>query len=379
MTRRVLVLVALCAAVLVPLAAVPAGAVGDCTPQSSWGTLDRTFAQQVLTLVNQHRAARGLAQLQSSPSLTAAAEWKSLHMAGYGYFAHNDPAPPVARSVGERLAACGYPASSSGWGENIAYGYTTPQSVMDGWLNSQGHRANIENSTFRALGVGVARDAAGRLYWTQDFGTSTAGTTPPPSPPPAPGGDTQAPTTPTGLATTSVEQSRIALRWTASGDNVGVTAYGLYVNGSRIGSVSGTSAAVTGFSCGTRYTLGVDAVDAAGNRSSQATLSVTTAACSTPAPPPSTDTQAPTRPSALAVASTTRTSIGLRWSPSTDNVGVTGYRVYRSSTLVATVTGTTATVGGLSCGRWYSLTVRATDAAGNLSSGATLYARTAAC
>jgi len=125
LSRLIAVLVTLSAAIALAVAASgPSAAVGDCTPQQSWGSLDRTFAQQVLDLVNQHRAGRGLGQLSSSPSLTAAAEWKSLHMAGYGYFAHNDPAPPVARGVGDRLVACGYP-SNAGWGENIAYGYTS--------------------------------------------------------------------------------------------------------------------------------------------------------------------------------------------------------------------------------------------------------------
>ena len=103
-------------------------------------------------------------------------------MAKYVYMAHADPAPPVARSVSDRLLACGYPATSAGWGENIAYGYATADAVMQGWLNSPGHRANIENASFRAIGVGAASSSAGRLYWTQEFGTSTGGSTPPPPP-----------------------------------------------------------------------------------------------------------------------------------------------------------------------------------------------------
>lgn len=87
---------------------------GDCVPEASWGTNQATLASEVLTLVNQHRASLGLTQLQTSASLTRAAEWKSLHMAGVGYFAHDDQAPPVARSVGERLAACGYPTNGGG-------------------------------------------------------------------------------------------------------------------------------------------------------------------------------------------------------------------------------------------------------------------------
>ena len=127
----------------------------------------------------------GRVALTTSSTLTNAALWKARHMAFYNDFAHDDPAPPVARTVPDRLSACGYPASTSGWGENIAWGYATPDSVMTAWLNSTGHRANIENASFRSIGIGVAADANGRLYWVQDFGTVTGGTPPPPPPPAA--------------------------------------------------------------------------------------------------------------------------------------------------------------------------------------------------
>jgi len=71
----------------------------------------------------------------------------------------------VQRTAGDRLAACGYPSAT--WGENIAMGYTTPQAVVDAWLASPEHRANIERPAFRATGVGVA---GAPLYWVQSFG-----------------------------------------------------------------------------------------------------------------------------------------------------------------------------------------------------------------
>ncbi len=150
---------------------VASAVVGDCNPDPSWGTLNPSYADQVVTLTNQHRSDLGLVTLQVSPTLTKAAQWKALHMAGYSYLGHDDPAPPVARSPGQRLEACGYPVSQAGWGENIAYGYATPSSVMNGWLNSAGHKANIENSTYRAIGVGAASTASGVYYWSQEFGT----------------------------------------------------------------------------------------------------------------------------------------------------------------------------------------------------------------
>ena len=121
----------------------------------------------------------GLSQLTVSTTLTNSSVWKSRHMARYAYMAHNDPAPPVARTTSERLAACGYPWTTTGWGENIAYGYTTPEAVMQGWLNSPGHRANIETASFRSIGVGAASSTTGRIYSAQAFGTQ-AGSTPPP-------------------------------------------------------------------------------------------------------------------------------------------------------------------------------------------------------
>ena len=74
-------------------------------------------------------------------------------MAAYGYLDHDDPAPD-ARTAQERLAACGYPSAE--WGENIASGYATAQAVVDAWLASPEHRANIERPEFRATGVGAA-------------------------------------------------------------------------------------------------------------------------------------------------------------------------------------------------------------------------------
>ncbi|HSD75904.1 MAG TPA: CAP domain-containing protein, partial [Solirubrobacteraceae bacterium] len=119
-----------------------------------------------------------------SPTLSAAAAWKARHMAYYGYFGHDDPAPPVAQTVGERIAACGYAGSDIG--ENIAYGERSAAEVMQGWLASPGHRANIERADYRAIGVGVAAGAAGASYWVQDFGTvADAGAVVPPAGAPA--------------------------------------------------------------------------------------------------------------------------------------------------------------------------------------------------
>ena len=163
--RRSLALAAMALlAAVATLTAAPASAVTNCSPSSSWGTNRPDLAAQVIGLINQYRAGKGLSQLAVSGPLTASSEWKSLHMAANGYFDHNDPAP-VSRTAFQRATDCGY--SGGWWGENIAWGYTTSQSVVDGWLGSPGHKANIENANFTSTGVGVAANASGQLYWTR--------------------------------------------------------------------------------------------------------------------------------------------------------------------------------------------------------------------
>ncbi len=171
-------------------------------------------------------------------------------------------------------------------------------------------------------------------------------------------------------------------RWNASSDNVGVTGYGIYVGSSRIGSTTGTSVTVNGLQCGSTYTIGVDAADAATNRSAVTTTTITTAACSSGGGGGGGgggDLAAPSTPAGLTVTSTARTSIAVRWSASTDNVGVAGYRLYRGTTRVATITGTTYTFTGLGCSRSYQLGVEAIDAAGNVSGRRVVTVSTSSC
>ena len=345
------------------------------------------------------------------------------------------------------------------------------------------------------------------------------------------GGDTQAPTAPTGLASSNITKTSVSLNWNASTDNVGVTGYNVYQNGSSIGSVTGTSANVTGLTASTTYSFYVKAKDAAGNISSASnSIDVTTLsdgiACfntvssypysesfesglgywlqgssddidwtrdasgtpssstgpssasegsyymyveaSSPNYPSKTailnspcfdlsvensaifefdyhmygssmgtlelqattdgtswntiwsktgdqgntwltasinlssylgeivklrfygttgssytsdmtvdniilsngggsDTQAPTAPTGLASSNITETSFTLSWNASSDNVGVTAYDVYQDGSLLGSVSGTSANITGLSTSTTYSMSVKAKDAAGNVS------------
>jgi chitodextrinase len=188
---------------------------------------------------------------------------------------------------------------------------------------------------------------------------------------PAP--DTLSPSTPPGVAVTSTSQTSVSLSWSSSTDNVGVAGYGVYQNGAAAGSTSATSYTVAALTCGTTYTLSVDAYDAAGNRSGKASVTATTSACSAK------DTVAPSVPTGLVAKTPTDTSIPLSWSASTDNVGVAGYGVYTNGTSAGSASSTGYTVSGLACGTSYSLAVDAYDAAGNRSAKATITASTTAC
>ena len=188
LSRSLAVLALVCAVAVGTLgstasSAGAAAAAGDCSPGSDWGTPRADFAAQTVDLVNAHRATLGLRPLVVGSALQASAVWKARHMAKYGYMAHDDPAPPVARSTGERMAACGV---TGGWGENIAAGYPTPAAVVNGWLNSPGHRANIENASYVSIGAGAAASATGQVYWAHTFSSSGSGAPPPPAPAPVP-------------------------------------------------------------------------------------------------------------------------------------------------------------------------------------------------
>ena len=122
-----------------------------------------------MTLTNQQRTAAGCGPLTANSNLTSAAQGHSDDMAQNDYFDHNSP---NGDTPWDRINAAGY----TGWtsaGENIAEGQPTPQAVMNAWMHSEGHRANILNCAFNDMGVGYAVSEDGDPYWTQDFGQRT--------------------------------------------------------------------------------------------------------------------------------------------------------------------------------------------------------------
>ena len=228
-----------------------------------------------------------------------------------------------------------------------------------------------------------ARDAAGNRSPRERAHVTTAAC--------ASGTDRTPPSQPTDLAVQSVTQTSVALTWGPSSDNGGVVGYDAYRNGAKMVSVPSTSITHGNLACGTSYWFGVAARDAAGNRSPRARVNATTSACATPPPPPTvppppppatrrlqTRTRPPSRRTSLSRGAT-KTSVSLTWAASTDNVGVTGYRVYVNGTGALDPTQPGATVTALACGTAFTFEVDAADAAGNRSTRAQVTASTAAC
>ncbi|WP_327708629.1 CAP domain-containing protein [Streptomyces sp. NBC_00464] len=117
----------------------------------------------VLALVNQERAKVGCSAVTASSSLASLAQNFSDDMAARGFFDHTDP---DGQSPWDRATEAG--VSGLG-GENIARGQADAEAVMESWMNSDGHRANILNCDYKTLGVGV-HFGSGGPWWTQDFG-----------------------------------------------------------------------------------------------------------------------------------------------------------------------------------------------------------------
>ena len=120
------------------------------------------LALQVTELVNYYRAQNGLSALEYDADAACAAQKRAVEI--QSVFSHTRPDGSRCFTA---LDECG--ASYRGAGENIAMGQTSAEQVMNEWMNSQGHRENILNPNFTKIGVGVAKGADGRYYWTQMF------------------------------------------------------------------------------------------------------------------------------------------------------------------------------------------------------------------
>lgn len=140
----------------------PAGPAG--TPEPSGSAAPSGAAAEVLALVNKERAAVGCPVLTVNEKLTKAAQDHSEDMAAHSNMSHtgSDGSDP-----GQRITRAGYQWST--YAENVAYGYPTAAKVMEGWMNSPGHKRNILDCDLKEIGIGLAQPGQ---YWTQDFGAT---------------------------------------------------------------------------------------------------------------------------------------------------------------------------------------------------------------
>ncbi|WP_432142471.1 CAP domain-containing protein [Streptomyces sp. bgisy084] len=135
------------------------------SPSASKATTTASGATaRVVELVNSERRKAGCSPLTVNAKLTKAAQDHSKDMADHRNMSHtgSDGSSPE-----DRITRAGYNWSS--YGENVAYGYSSPESVMKGWMSSPGHKRNILDCSFKEIGVGHAQPDD---YWTQDFGTA---------------------------------------------------------------------------------------------------------------------------------------------------------------------------------------------------------------
>ncbi|SFZ94045.1 Lysophospholipase L1 [Flaviramulus basaltis] len=211
----------------------------------------------------------------------------------------------------------------------------------------------LSASTLYTLTV-RAIDAAGNTSDnsnTEIFTTSTNTTSP----------DTQNPTAPLNLVASNITETTVDLSWTAATDNIAVTNYNIYNNGNvLIASIeNATNYTLTNLTPDTSYNITIQAIDAAGNQSSNSNnQDFTTEAI---------DTENPTSPLNLVASNVGNTTVDLSWTAATDNVEVTDYIVYNNGGVLVASTGnvTNYKVIGLSTDTLYNLTIRAIDAANN--------------
>ncbi|HEY2491975.1 MAG TPA: lytic polysaccharide monooxygenase [Paenibacillus sp.] len=178
--------------------------------------------------------------------------------------------------------------------------------------------------------------------------------------------DNVPPTAPASVTVSNIATTSATVTWTAATDNVGVTGYRIFNGSTQIASNNGAlSYNLTGLTSNTLYNITVKAVDAAGNVSPESnSASFNTLTVTGP------DIDPPSAPTILHVmGSATSTTVPLMWNASSDNVAVTGYQVFRGTTLVATVSGSTLEylVSNLTANTPYTFTVKAVDAEGNVS------------
>ncbi|MGD1094739.1 MAG: CAP domain-containing protein [Bryobacteraceae bacterium] len=305
-----------------------------------------------VSLLNAYRAQNGAGPLKVSIALENAAQWMSTDMATNNIASHTDS---LGRSPATRLAAFNYPYSP--WGEDIAGGYSDAQDTLNQWETAcdpnpagtctYAHRQILLSTNFLVMGIGRAYSATSAYgwYWTADFGgvaDAILGSAPP----------TPDPTISSFKASPSViaPGQQVTLSWS-------VTSATTVTLNNGIGTVSTVTSKVVSPSKTTTYTL--TASNSTGSVTANVTVTVSAAR----------DTQPPTTPTLTSARAESATEIALTWSASSDNVGVVGYQITRSGSVLTSVSGTTLSYTDTSvhAATTYSYSIKAYDAAGNYS------------
>ncbi|GAA1641592.1 CAP domain-containing protein [Actinoplanes couchii] len=154
-------------ALLAPVVALGAATMMSSPAQAATATAsvsEQALQNEINDLINDERAKGGCSPLKANAQLTEAAREHSGYMAQTGTFSHTGRG---GSKFAARVKATGYAQPSA---ENIAWGYRTAADVVDGWMNSPGHRTNIMNCASKSVGVGVVFADSGAPYYTQDFG-----------------------------------------------------------------------------------------------------------------------------------------------------------------------------------------------------------------
>jgi fibronectin type 3 domain-containing protein len=249
----------------------------------------------------------------------------------------------------------------------IAGGVVDPSGIVEIVAGTGGHssqgitrtdsRAVKTNKSYGAFRMDMFGNRADLKYYAI---SATANTLVDSSTVTCKGTDGLAPTAPANLTATAGAGSTAMLGWAASTDNYGVTGYRVYRDGTAVADLAGSATSWTDTTSAgaTTYTYAVDAVDAAGNRSVRSNSAAVTIG--------GPDTTAPTVPTGLN-ATPSASAVSLSWSASTDNVGVTGYRVLRDGVVVDTTSATTYADSTVAANTTHNWAVRAFDAAGNTS------------
>jgi chitodextrinase len=276
-----------------------------------------------------------------------------------------DVEPPSAPSM-TALAANGPAEADLSWqGATDNVGVTGYQIYRDGdLLATIGHVTSYRDETVQPGATYtysvVAEDAAGNVSDSSDSMTLTL--------PPVPASDVSPPSVPDAVTAAAVSGSEVDVTWHTSTDDVAVAGYLVYRDDSLVATLgSVTSYADTGLNDAATYSYTVAAVDAAGNVSDRSVAALATTA----------DATAPSVPDTLTAVVNGPRQVQLSWQASTDNVGVTGYDVYRDTSLIAKVTGGTSYLDSPATdGTTYSYRVAAYDAAGNVSAPSTAVSAT---